>query len=80
VVLAAWDGRIDVLFVAVGVRIWGTFTPETRTIEIGDEAPRPNEDLLNLAAIHTVLDRGTIYAVPPAEMPDDTPVAAVLRY
>ncbi|MEK7862347.1 MAG: hypothetical protein AAB295_03680 [Chloroflexota bacterium] len=77
---AAWDGRIDGLFAAVGVRIWGAFAPDTRTIEIGDEAPGQNEDLLNLAAIHTVLNRGTVYAVPPAEMPDETPVAAVLRY
>lgn len=80
VVPAARDGRIDVLFVAVGVRTWGTFVPDTRTIEIGDEAPGQNEDLLNLAAIHTVLNRGTVYAAPPADMPDDTPVAAVFRY
>ncbi|MDP3910038.1 MAG: hypothetical protein Q8Q14_06575, partial [Gemmatimonadales bacterium] len=80
VVPAAWDGRVDVLFVAVGVRIWGTFAPDTRTIEIGDEASGQSEDLLNLAAIHTVLNRGTVYAVPPAEMPDETPVAVLLRY
>jgi Bacterial archaeo-eukaryotic release factor family 7 len=80
VVPAAWDGRVDVLFVAVGVRIWGTFASDTRTIEIGDEAPGQSEDVLNLAAIHTVLNRGTVYAVPPAEMPDETPAAAVLRY
>jgi hypothetical protein len=77
---AAWDGRIEVLFVAIGVRVWGTFAPATRTIEIGDEAPGRNEDLLNLSAIHTVLNRGTVYAVPSAEMPDDAPGAAVLRY
>lgn len=80
VVLAAWDGRVDVLFVAVDIRLWGTFASDTRTIEIADEAPGQNEDLLNLAAIHTVLNRGTVYAVPPAEMPDPTEVAAVPRY
>ncbi|MGH7391517.1 MAG: hypothetical protein ACREM3_18960 [Candidatus Rokuibacteriota bacterium] len=78
-VLAAWDGRVDVLFVALGVRAWGTFAPDTRTVELGDEAPG-HEDVLNLAAIQTVLNRGTVYAVPPAEMPDATPVAALLRY
>lgn len=80
VVPAAWDGRVDSLFVAVGVRIWGTFAPDTRAIEVGEEAPGQNEDLLNLAAIHTILNRGTVYAVPPAEMPNETPVAAVFRY
>lgn len=80
IVPAAWDGRVDVLFVAVGVRIWGTFDPDGRTIEVGEEAPGRNEDLLNLAAIHTVLSRGTVYAVPTADMPDRKPVAAILRY
>ena len=77
---AARDGRVDVLFVAVGVRIWGTFAPDARSVEIGEEAPGRNEDLLNLAAVHTLVNRGTVYAVPPAEMPDEAPVAAVLRY
>jgi hypothetical protein len=80
VVPAAWDGRIEVLFVAVGVRVWGTFVTDARTVELSDEAPGRNEDLLNLAAIHTLLNRGMVYAVPPAEMPNETPVAAVLRY
>ena len=79
--LAAWDGRVDVLFVAVGVRrVWGSFAPDTRMIEIAEEAPGLNEDLLNLAAIHTMLNRGTVYAVPPADMPDETSVAAIFRY
>jgi hypothetical protein len=76
---AACDGRVDSLFVAVGVRVWGSFSGAARTVAVGDEGV-PNEDLLNLAAIHTVLNRGTAYAVPPAEMPDETPVAAILRY
>jgi hypothetical protein len=80
VVPAARDGRVDVLFVAVGVRIWGTFAPDARAVELGDEAPGRNEDLLNLAAIHTLLNRGTVYAVAPGEMPDGAPVAAVLRH
>jgi hypothetical protein len=80
VVWAAHDGRIDVLFVAIGVQVWGTYVANTRTLDIGDERPGENEDLLNLAAIHTMLNRGTVHAVPPAEMPDDAPVAAVLRY
>jgi len=80
VVPAALDGRVDALFVAVGIRVWGTFAPDTRTMEIGDEAPGQNEDLLNLAAIHTALNRGTVYAVSPAAMPEETPVAAVFRY
>jgi hypothetical protein len=80
VVLAAWDGRVETLFVAVGTRIWGTFAPDTREVEMREEAPGRTEDLLNLAAIHTILNRGTVYAVAPADMVDEAPVAAILRY
>ncbi len=80
VVPAAHDGRIDVLFVAVGVQIWGTFLADSRRIDVGEEAPGRTGDLLNLAAVHTVLNRGTVYAVPSAEMPGEAPVAAILRY
>jgi hypothetical protein len=80
VVLAAWDGRVDVLFVALGVRTWGTFAPATRAVEVRAETPGQTEDLLNVAATHTILNRGTVYAVAAAEMPDAEPVAAVLRY
>ncbi|HEY7519894.1 MAG TPA: hypothetical protein VIE36_16525 [Methylomirabilota bacterium] len=80
VLLAASDGRVDVLFVPIGVRVWGTFVPDTRSIEITDEAPGQSEDLLNVAAIHALLNRGTVHAVPPAEMPVPAPVAAVFRY
>ena len=77
---AAWDGRVDVLFVAVGTRMWGTFVPDTRAVELGEQEPGRTEDLLDLAAIHTILNRGTVYAVPPANMADDTASAAILRY
>jgi hypothetical protein len=80
VVPAAWDGRVDVLLVAVGVQVWGTFAPDTRTIEIGEEVPGQNEDLLNVAAVQTIVNRGVVYAVPSSEMPDEAAVAAVLRY
>jgi hypothetical protein len=81
VVLAARDGRVEVLFAAVGIRIWGTFAADARTVQITGEEGGPNEDLLNLAAIHTILHRGTVYAVPPSEMPEaGAAAAAVLRF
>jgi hypothetical protein len=80
VLLAAVDGRVDVLFVAAGTRIWGTFAPGTRTVELREEEPGRTEDLLNLAAIHAILNRGAVYVVPPAQMVEHGPAAAILRY
>jgi len=80
IVTSAQDGRIDVLFVPVGVQQWGSYDPDTRTVHLHPEAEPGDEDLLDLAAVHTFLSGGTVYAVRPEEMPDEGPAAAVLRY
>jgi hypothetical protein len=68
------------LFVAVGVQQWGSFNPETSTIDLHPEAQPGDEDLLNAAAIQTLLNGGTVYAVEPEKVPDEAPLAAVFRY
>jgi hypothetical protein len=39
-----------------------------------------DEDLLDFAAVHTLLNRGTVYAVELKKVPDEAPLAAVFRY
>ena len=80
IVPAAYDGRVDSLFVAGGVQQWGIFHPESRLVEPHGEAIAGAEDLLDVAAMYTLLRRGTVYAVAPGQMPDRTPAAAILRY
>jgi hypothetical protein len=77
---AAADGRVDVLFVPVGVQRWGSLDDRTRRAA-QRESPQPrDEDLLNVLAVRTVLSGGTVYAVRPDEMPDGQAVAALFRY
>jgi hypothetical protein len=80
VVTAAYDGRIDRLFVAVGVHQWGIFHEESRTVEVHQEAVAGDEELLDVAARYTLLGRGTIYTVTAEQLPDRSPAAAILRY
>jgi hypothetical protein len=77
---AAYEGRVDLLFVAVGVQGWGFYDSETRTVHLHTEPEPVDEDLLDFAAIHTFLNGGTVYALKPEEMPDEAPLAAVFRY
>ncbi|MGE3276818.1 MAG: hypothetical protein AB7O67_17035 [Vicinamibacterales bacterium] len=77
---AATDGRVDVLFVPVGVQRWGTFDDETRQAVIHDEPQQGDEDLLNVAAVRALLTGSTVYALPPGEIPGGGAVAALLRY
>jgi hypothetical protein len=78
-VSAALEGRVDVLFVAVGVQVWGSAEDSSRVV--WHEVPESSDiDLLDLAAVRSLLQGGTVYAVQPAAMPDESPLAAILRY
>ena len=79
-VLAAHHGRIAVLFVAVGVQVWGQFDPEDNRVELHDTSQPGDEDLLDFTAIQTLLKGGTVFAVSPENVPDQALVAAVLRH
>jgi hypothetical protein len=77
---AAHHGRIEALFVAVGVQVWGWFDSEQNKVDVHD-IPEPGDgDLLDLTAIQTLIKGGQVYAVPPLEVPDQAPLAVVLRY
>ncbi len=80
---AAHDGRIDSLFVARGVRLWGSYDLQKREVHLEeDQTTQRNhsEDLLDLAAVQTFLNGGTVYAVPQQEIPDGQAMAAIFRY
>ncbi|MBW1916834.1 MAG: hypothetical protein JRI57_02245 [Deltaproteobacteria bacterium] len=76
---AAYHGRIEALFVAVGRQQWGTFDPQTTAVELHSEPEPKDQDLLDLAALHTLLRAGQVFVAKPEEMPEDSPVAAVFR-
>jgi hypothetical protein len=80
IVPAAYHGRVETLFVAVGLQQWGSFHPDTNVFQLRDEPQPGDEDLLDSAAVHTFLNGGTVYAVEPVEVPDEAPLAAVFRY
>jgi hypothetical protein len=80
VVPAAHHGRVDVLWVALGVEVWGRFDPQTGNVERRDEPEPGDEDLLDLAALQTLTKGGTVYGVESALVPGGGPVAALYRY
>jgi hypothetical protein len=80
VVTAAHDGWVETLFVAVDRQEWGIFHAETRTVETHQDALAGDDDLLDVAAMHTLLKRGTVYAVGIEQMPAPSPTVAILRY
>ena len=80
IVAAAHHGRVGLLFVAIGHYQGGTFVPERDEIVLQQEMESGGEDLLDLAALQTFLNRGTVFALPQEKMPGKELLAAVFRY
>jgi hypothetical protein len=80
IVKEAYRGRVDVLFVATGLQRWGSFDQNVDAVRFRDKPEPGDADLLDVAAIQSFLNGGTVYAVHPENVPDDRHVAAIFRY
>lgn len=80
VVPASHDGRVATLFVAADRHRWGTWDPTSREIETADSPTNGHEDLLDRAALDTLLHGGEVFAVPREDVPGEGELAAVYRY
>ncbi len=80
IVLAAFDGRVDTLFVARRAQRWGAFDLETRRVELLDQPGPESDELLNLSAGITVRSGGAVHLVARDAMPQEADTAAVFRY
>lgn len=82
VVLAAWDGRVDTLFVRRGGECAGVLDERRREVRTGD-ALRDGEvhtDLCDRAAADSLAKGGTIHVVDDLHVPFAGPVGAILRW
>jgi hypothetical protein len=80
IIPAAYYQRVDYLLVPVGQHVWGSFDPETMAVNLHSEPQPDDQDVLDFAAIHTLLNGGAVYTVDPGELPDGIPAAAIFRY
>jgi hypothetical protein len=73
---AAYRGEVETLFITLGTQRWGRFDVASGQVTEHDQWQPGDEDLLNTAAIHTLLHGKTVYAVAPEQVPDGGPLAA----
>jgi hypothetical protein len=77
---AAFEGRIDTLFIASDGAAWGTYDEPTGTISLHERFQPGDRDLYDLAAAQTLLTKGTVYVMPDPEIPSGEAIGAILRY
>jgi len=80
VVKAAHYGKVETLFVPLGVQKWGSFDPQQNVVVVDSKQKPENEDLLDYAAMQTILNSGQVYAVRPEQVPGTGDLAAIMRY
>jgi hypothetical protein len=81
VVPAAVNGRIDTLFVQKGEKLWGIYDSESNTIYKRSREDARNSCLMNLAAMHTLINGGRVFLMAPENMPEPSSrLNAILRY
>lgn len=76
IVPAAYFQRVDTLFAPQNVSLWGVFHPEDNRVQLHEAYQPGDEDLVDFAAVHTLLNGGSVYIGEPV----GETVAAILRY
>lgn len=79
-VKAAHEGRIFHLFVAENAQAMGNFDEASHRARTHQVARPGDEDLINAAAIQTILHAGQVHVMPQARVPGNRPMAAIMRY
>lgn len=80
IVGAAHFGRVDTLFAAADASAWGRYDATNDRVELADADSPQSEDLIDFAAVQTLVTGGSVHLLPRSEMPVDRPLAALLRY
>lgn len=82
IVSAAFHGSVDKLVLSFEAQVWGMFDQETGKVthHSAVQSKENNLALIDFAAMKTLQNGGTIYALSQAEMPTDSPIVAVFRF
>ncbi|HLG62874.1 MAG TPA: hypothetical protein VKY19_13115 [Ktedonosporobacter sp.] len=86
IVPAAFYGRVFILFAAIDQEQWGTFDPQSYTIDLHETRQSGDNDLLYAAMLQTLLHNGTVYPIEQEKMPNagaglaPALLAAIYRY
>lgn len=73
-------GQVEKLLIASEAPRWGSFDTYTNTVSRHDMPESCDYDLIDFAAVNTLVHRGTVSMIKPDSMPDGSAVGAVLRH
>ncbi|MGD2175138.1 MAG: hypothetical protein PVJ27_07025, partial [Candidatus Brocadiaceae bacterium] len=74
------QGKVELLLTDLQRHEWGSYDAESGLVYLHVEEESGDEDLLDWAAVQTLLHGGTVFALETQQMPDGCELAAVFRY
>jgi hypothetical protein len=77
---AAAGGRVETLLVAAGEHVWGRYDAPRQDVQVLPDRVSGSEDLLNVAAIHTLRNGGRVLVTEPDEFSFADTIAAAYRF
>lgn len=77
---AAYAGRIETLFVSKDQHVWGRYDAQAKLLYLHKTQEPGDEDVLDLAALRTLVHNGAVYALKSDKMPTKAAGAAAWRY
>jgi hypothetical protein len=80
VIPASFYAQVSDLFVCKGEHIWGKFNKDENKLEIHTEKQEGDECLINMAAAQTYIHGGAVYLLEREQMPNESIIAAFLRF
>jgi hypothetical protein len=80
IVRAAYEGRVLHLLAARNAPAMGSFDHPAHRARTRENPKAGDEDLINAAAVQTIVHGGNVHVMPQARVPGNRPMAAVMRY
>lgn len=80
VLKAAHEGRVLTLLVSDSLETTGSFDETTYTVKGRETGTPVDQDLVNDAAVQTILHAGQVLVAPNGKMPNGAPAAAIYRF
>lgn len=80
VIPAAHYKQVWHLFVEKDTHIWGTFNEMENKLVINESQQEGDECLIDKAVIKTILNAGEVHILPKERMPQESKIAALMRY
>lgn len=80
IVKGALNKKVESLFVNKDAQLWGKYIRDADEVILDGNQNESNDELLDLAAVHTFVNNGSVFVLEQDKMPCDKPAAAVFRY